>query len=63
MFERECCMSKYEVGKQLLKIGVVDGKDLSTEAGLVKLMLCANLSDKAAAKQLLSSSIAGEMSV
>lgn len=56
-------MSVYDTGNQLQKIGVVSGKDMTTEAGLVKLLFCATMLDKSIAKRLLASSIAGEMTI
>lgn len=55
-------MNKYLTGQNLKKLGVVAGKDMTTEAALVKLMLACNFSNREKALEYLSTSIAGEIS-
>lgn len=56
-------MTRYETGIQLLEIGVVSGHDITTESALVKLMvLLGNEPDPKKVQELMSVSIAGEIS-
>jgi L-asparaginase len=58
----EVDMSKYETGKVLMDLGVISGKDITSEAALTKMMVVlGNFSDDATIRKLLSSSIRGEM--
>jgi L-asparaginase len=52
-------MNTYQTGKQLLKIGVLDGKNLTTESALTKLMLLLSVPEVDISK-LIVTSIAGE---
>lgn len=52
-------MSTYQTGQQLLKIGVLDGKNLTTESALTKLMLVLSVPEEDNSK-LIITSIAGE---
>jgi len=54
--------SLYQGGNAYRKVGVLEGKDLTTEAALVKLMIACNVSEAQFAKSILSTSIAGEQS-
>lgn len=54
-------MAIYETGFQLKEIGVISAKDMTIEAAMLKLSFCAMLEDKQHARELLASSIAGEM--
>jgi L-asparaginase len=53
---------KYEASRVLNEIGVLDGKDMTFEAGLTKMMFClGNFSDYRAQKKALISPLRGEM--
>jgi L-asparaginase len=52
-------MNTYQTGQQLLKIGVLDGKNLTTESALTKLMLLLSVPEVDISK-LIVTSIAGE---
>lgn len=53
---------RYETSKDLLRIGVIGGSDLTTEAAVTKLMLLLGEYDQRDATRLISVSLAGEMS-
>ena len=55
-------MGQYETSSQLKKLGVVSGKDITTEAAVAKMMylLARNLSPKVF-KTIFETSIRGEM--
>lgn len=53
-------MEKYESGLQLLNIGVVNGKNMSSEAAITKLMVVLSISGYNK-PEILTSTIAGEM--
>lgn len=53
-------MNKYDTGKQLLDLGVINGKDITLPAAISKFMLVLSLSEPNK-HHLLSHSIAGEM--
>lgn len=53
---------KYETGRQLSKVGVVSGQDLTFEAAITKLMhLLGENDDSNRVKELMQKSLAGEM--
>jgi L-asparaginase len=54
---------KYETSQKLEEIGVISGRDMTTEAGITKLMyLLGNYSDKLKIAELLQRSLHGELS-
>ncbi|GAA0871524.1 asparaginase [Gangjinia marincola] len=56
-------MGQYETSVQLKRIGVINGKDITTEAALGKMMhLLSNLEDRERFKQMFETSLRGEMS-
>jgi L-asparaginase len=56
-------MGQYETSTQLKKIGLISGKDITTEAAITKLMfLLANQESPTDAKRYLVRAIRGEMS-
>lgn len=53
---------KYETGRQLSKVGVISGQDLTFEAAITKMMhLLGENDDSEKVKELMQKSIAGEM--
>lgn len=54
-------MHRYENGRQLEKLGVVSGHDITTEAALAKLMILLGSEDTAGVNRLMQSSLRGEM--
>lgn len=55
-------MSQYETGRQLLDAGVINGGDSTFEAVITKLLLFGHL-DQAELSQLITQSLAGELTV
>lgn len=56
-------MGKYETGAALRKIGLIDGKDMTVEAAVTKLMVCLPLAKNIQdVKQMMESSWSGEIS-
>jgi L-asparaginases, type I len=61
--EGSVVMGHYETSATLAQIGVIGGKDITTESALAKLMfLLGNHTDKDQIKQLLTQSLRGEIS-
>jgi L-asparaginase len=53
---------RYETSKELQRIGVIGGSDMTTEAAVTKLMLLLGEYGKERTKELISVSLAGELS-
>ncbi|MFO7257197.1 MAG: asparaginase [Bacteroidota bacterium] len=56
-------LGRYETSKELLRIGVIGGSDLTTEAAVTKMMILMGEYDRDRAVELIQTSLAGEMSV
>ena len=57
-------MWRYDTGRHLQEIGIVSGRDMTTEAALTKLMyLLGNYSDSDEIKMMLNKSLRGEISI
>jgi L-asparaginase len=53
---------RYETGKWLEEIGVISGRDMTTEAAVTKLMILIGEQGAEKAKELIGKPLAGEMS-
>lgn len=56
-------MHRYENGRQLEKLGVLSGHDITTEAALAKLMILLGSEDLSDVSTLMQASLRGEMTV